>query len=251
MSVVKPEHLELIQQSLSELLEDHHVNLDAIRFGELVIVATKIFRSLMELNPNRPFSLANIAAEETFDDYLEYLEDPPAPTPPVYCLADDVVARRIDRQSYETIAQDLQIEGGADEAKKIFKQHFQGFDIQAVRQVLLAYEPCERVLLYLRFEKDMKPGVLVDEYPDEVLGLLQRYDSEISRRVKEGLKLNKGQQAWLDLRKAGTSVGSILKERPDLPYPQDFPGDMVVAIVTNRLQTIRNSIRKYVPDFGE
>ena len=251
MSVVKPEHREFIKKSLRELAKDNDVDLDEIRFGELVIVATERFRSLMELNRKRPFYLASLAAEETFDDYLEYLENLPAPTPTVYCLADDVVAQRIDGQSYETIAQDLQIEGGADEAKKIFYQHFQGSDIKAVRQVLLAYKPCERVLLYFRFEKDRKPSVLVDEYPEEVLGLLQRYDSEVSRRSDEGQRLNKGQQAWLDLRKAGTSVGDILEERPNLPYPQDFPRDMVVAVVTNRLQTIRNSVRVYVPDFGD
>jgi hypothetical protein len=260
MSVVPPEHREFIKKSLRELAKDNDVDLDEIRFGELVIVATERFRSLMELSRKGPFHLASLAAEETFDDYLEYIKEQPAPippvpslpapAPPVYCPADDVVALRINGQPYETIAKELKISGGAKEAKKLFDQHFQGFDIQAVRRVLENYELCERVLFYIKVERKMKSKELVEQFPEEVLGLLQRYDRDVFNTPIA--QLQRGQQDWRYYRKdVGWSIEDILRNRPRRRQAVEFPKDMVVDIVDNRLKTIKNAVKAVVPGFGE
>jgi hypothetical protein len=252
MSDVNQEHLDFIRKAISDQAAENNVQLDDVAFGELVRRAKNVFSRLRELpNPQRShFSTqANIAVEETFEDWLE---EPEGDGPPVDDLADEVIRRRINGQSYETIATDLQIDGGSEGAKRIFYQHFQGFDIPTVRDILANFEACERVLIYLRLrgEKGMKPSELVEKFPEEVLELLKRYDNNVQQMHNNDLHLQGAQQRWLNLREEWT-VEQILQNRPQNNIDAQFPGDLVVHVVTNRLQHIVGLIQQQLPDFGE
>jgi hypothetical protein len=250
MSDVNQEHLDFIRKAISDQAAENNVQLDDVAFGELVRRAKNVFSRLRELpNPQRShFSTqANIAVEETFEDWLE---EPEGDGPPVDDLADEVIRRRINGQSYETIATDLQIDGGSEGAKRIFYQHFQGFDIPTVRDILADFEACERVLVYLRVEIERTPSNLVENFQEEVLGLLQQYDNRVQVLHNNGLHLQGAQQRWLDLR-GEWAVAQILQNRPQKNIHAQFPGDLVVHVVTNRLQHIVGLIQQQLPDFGE
>ena len=286
MSNVTQQHLDFITEAIKNLAKEKNVQLDEAALAELWRRAKTGFIVLMELPNAQRLEFtehANLAVKETFEAWLEEREIPII-GPPVTNIANEVIRRRIDGQSYETIATDLQIDGGAEEAerifykelvrrridgqsydtiavdlgivggaeeaKEIFYQCFQGFDIQIVRNVLAEYEVCEQVLVYLRVEEELKPSKLVENYREEVFGLLQEYDNRVLAAHNEGRLLQGVQEEWREYKSKGYTVERILNERPRCNLHKAYPDDMVVHVVTNRLQHIVGQIQQQLPNFG-
>jgi hypothetical protein len=152
-----------------------------------------------------------------------------------------IVARRINREKYEAIADSLSL--NCEQVKKAFRSTYIAERASAnnIGTILQRFAPCEQIL-YLMWKTDgIQPKDFIEHYREEALDYLHKYDQDVTVKSAAGVRLRGVQKTWLSLR-ANMSIEEIFSSNFRVNEHKEFPDDLVSHLLSSRLSSIRQSV---------